>query len=83
MNECKQKDAPRFVTINRNQVVLTPLNVEKLIPLDHPARNLWEFLGRLDLSQFSNDIKAVAKNLDTHFIAAFSKAHDSAQAERA
>jgi transposase len=59
MSECKPKDAPRFETINRNQVVLAPLDIEKLIPLDHPARNLWEFLGRLDLSQFSKDIKSV------------------------
>jgi transposase len=40
-------------------VVLAPLDVEKLIPLNHPAGNLWEFLGRLDLSQFSKDIKSV------------------------
>jgi transposase len=59
VDECKQKDAPRFEKINRNQVVPAPLDVEKLIPLDHPARNLWEFLGGLDLNQFSNDIKSV------------------------
>lgn len=59
MNECTEKDSPRFEAINRNQVVLTPLDVEKLIPLNHAARNLWEFLGRLDLSQFSADIKSV------------------------
>jgi transposase len=59
MNEFEQKNAPRFEAINRNQVILAPLDVEKLIPIGHPARNLWEFLGRLDLSQFSTDIKSV------------------------
>jgi transposase len=51
-----------FEAINRNQVVLAPLDVEKLIPAGHPARNLWEFLGKLDLSRFSAEIKSVEWN---------------------
>jgi transposase len=59
MKEQEQKSAPRFEAINRNQVVLAPLNLEKLIPINHPARNLWEFLGKMDLSRFAADIKSV------------------------
>jgi len=59
MNDCRENKALRFEPINRNQVVLAPLDVEKLIPANHPARNLWEFLGRLDLGQFSKDCKSL------------------------
>lgn len=59
MNKCKENPIPRFEPINRNQVVLAPLDVENLIPLNHPARNIWEFLGRLDLSRFSLEIKSI------------------------
>jgi transposase len=59
MIDSKENKPLRFEPINRNQVVLAPLNVEKLIPANHPARNLWEFLGRLDLSQFSKDCKSL------------------------
>jgi transposase len=52
-------DAPRFEPINRQQVVLEPLDVEALIPPDHTARNVWELLGRMDLSRFAGEIKSV------------------------
>lgn len=31
---------PRFEPINRQQVILEPLDVEALIPADHAARNI-------------------------------------------
>src|ERR1700728_2703392 len=49
----------RYEAIDRNQVVLEPLDVEQLIPVDHAARSVWEMLGRLDLSLFAGDVKAV------------------------
>lgn len=52
-------DNPRFEPINRQQVVLEPLDIEQLIPQDHPARSVWEILGRLDLSRFVGDVKSV------------------------
>ena len=50
---------PRYEPIDRQQVVLEPLDVEQLIPEDHAARNVWTILGRLDLSRFSGTVKAV------------------------
>jgi transposase len=55
----ENKNLPRFEPINRQQVVLEPLDVEQLIPSDHPARNIWEILGRMDLSRFLGAVKSV------------------------
>ena len=35
------------------------VNVERLIGEEHPARAIWEFVGRLDLSGYSEKIRAV------------------------
>lgn len=51
---------PRFEPIDRNQVILEPLDIDGLIAPEHPARNVWEILGRLDLSRFLGPVKAVA-----------------------
>ena len=49
----------RYEPIDRNQVILEPLDIEGLIPEVHPARNIWAILGRLDLSRFAVQIKSV------------------------
>jgi transposase len=49
----------RYEPSDRQQVVLEPLDVEQLIPEDHPARNVWALLGRLDLSRFSGAVRGV------------------------
>ena len=51
--------SPRYEPIDRQQVVLEPLDVEELIPENHAARNVWTILGRLDLSRFSGPVKSV------------------------
>ncbi len=51
--------APRFEPIDRQQVVLEALDIERLIPAGHAARSIWELLGRLDLSRFAEDVKSV------------------------
>jgi len=51
--------APRFEPIDRQQVVLEPLDIERLIPAEHPARSIWEILGRLDLRRFLGTMKSV------------------------
>lgn len=45
--------------INRQQMVLRPVDVDKLIEADHPARGIWEVVGSLDLSSFYEAIEAV------------------------
>lgn len=50
---------PRYIPIDRNQQVLQPLNIEKLVVADHPARKIWAVVGELDLSRFEQDIQAV------------------------
>lgn len=54
-----KSSAPRFEPIDRQQVVFDTLDIEQLIPEDHPARSIWSILGRLDLSQFVGDVKSV------------------------
>jgi transposase len=49
---------PRFVFVNRQQLVMRIVDVEQLIEADHPARAIWEFLGRVDLSRFSEGVQA-------------------------
>jgi hypothetical protein len=53
-----KKDAtalPRLNAINRQQLVLRTVDVERLIDEDHSARLIWELMGRLDLSLYHSD----------------------------
>ena len=50
---------PRLVSVDRRQMVLRAIEVERLIEEDHPARSLWELVGRLDLSRYYAEIAAV------------------------
>ena len=43
----------------RNQVEWMPRSLDELLPEDHPARAIWAFLERLDLSDFYASIKSV------------------------
>ena len=52
--------APRVRLVNRQQMLMRPIDVEKLIEEDHPARAIWELVGRLDLSSYYDEIEAVA-----------------------
>jgi transposase len=51
--------APRFVLINRSQLLLRPVDVERLIDEEHPARALWDLVGSLDLSLYHDASSAV------------------------
>lgn len=51
--------SPRLKPINRRQLILRPTDVETLIEEDHPARAIWELVGRLDLSRYYEAIKVV------------------------
>ena len=50
---------PRLKPINRQQLLMRSIDVEKLIEADHPARAIWEMLGQVDLSPFEQTIRAV------------------------
>jgi transposase len=50
---------PRLVSVDRRQMVLRAIEVERLIEADHPARAIWELVGRLDLSRYYAAIAAV------------------------
>ena len=43
----------------RNQVEMILRDLDSIIPEDHPVRAIWDFLQRLDLSDFYSSIKAV------------------------
>mgnify|MGYP005842929265 CR=1 FL=1 len=47
----------RLKLVNREQIVLRAVEVEKLVPEDHEVRAIWEFVGRLDLSRYYEGIK--------------------------
>jgi transposase len=53
------KPAVRLKPINRQQLLLRPVEVEKLIKEGHPVRAIWELVGRLNLEPFYADIEAV------------------------
>ena len=57
MEEAEKK--ARVRAVNRQQLQLRPIDVERLVAEDHPARAIWEFVGRLDLSRFYAVIEAV------------------------
>ena len=50
---------PRVQIIERRQMVLRPIEVERWIDSDHPARAIWELVGQRDLSGFYAPIKAM------------------------
>jgi transposase len=50
---------PRLASIDRSQLILRTVDVEKLIDEDHSARSIWELVGRMDLSLYHAEIAAV------------------------
>ena len=52
---------PRLRTANRRQIVFRTAALDELIPLDHPARIVWDFVEGLDLSPLYDRIKAVER----------------------
>jgi transposase len=54
---CESK--PRFKPIDRDQMVMRAVDIEQLVEQAHAVRAIWEFVGRLDLATFSEDVRAV------------------------
>jgi len=57
----KEQQPPRVrrKEINRQQLLLRPVEVEKLVERDHPVRAIWELVGRLNLELFYAAIEAI------------------------
>jgi transposase len=55
----EQKPKKRFKTIDRNQLMMRPVDVEKLLEADHPVRAIWAMVCQLDWSRFEEDVKVV------------------------
>lgn len=49
----------RLRSVNRQQMILHPMDVDRLIPDDHEARAIWELVGSLDLSLYYEGIDSV------------------------
>ena len=49
----------RSKPINRQQMLLRPVEVEKLVEEDHPVRAIWELVGRMNLEAFYAEIESV------------------------
>jgi len=54
-----RKRKPRLKRVDRQQRVWRAMDVEGLIPADHPARALWALLGKLNRENFWVGIQAV------------------------
>jgi transposase len=53
------RGVPRVVGPNRGQVELRAVDLESLLPMDHAARAVWEFVESLDLSPLYAQVEAV------------------------
>ncbi|RPJ57094.1 MAG: IS1182 family transposase [Dehalococcoidia bacterium] len=54
-----EEKKPRIRPIQRNQMILHPIEVDRLIPEYHEARAIWEITGSLDLSCYYDHVDAV------------------------
>jgi transposase len=50
---------PRLRVANRQQIVFRTAPLDELIPADHPARTVWDYVEGLDLGSLYSRIKAV------------------------
>jgi transposase len=50
---------PRYEAINRKQLCWREVDVERLIGEEHAARAIWEFVGRLEMSGYREEVRAV------------------------
>jgi len=52
----EEGEKPRVKWINRQQLVMRVMDVEKLVGEEHEVRAIWELVGRLDLSSYYEQI---------------------------
>jgi transposase len=49
----------RLKAVDRQQMLLRTIDVDRLIPDDDPARAIWEFVGNLNLDRFIEKVQSV------------------------
>jgi transposase len=59
LSKGEQRPRVRRKEINRQQLLLRPVEVEKLVDWNHPVRAIWELVGRLNLEPFYAEIESV------------------------
>jgi len=59
VSDSPSSSAPRYIAVDRNQLRLEPLDVDRLIDNNHPARKIWRVVEQLDLSRFASETRAV------------------------
>jgi transposase len=59
MNSTGEAREWRVKPVNRQQLVMKTVDVEELVGPEHPARSLWELVGRQDLTRFYEPIRAM------------------------
>jgi transposase len=59
MSDMPAPPLPRLASIDRSQLLLHTLDVERLIDEDHSARSIWHLLGRMNLSLYHAKIAAL------------------------
>ena len=58
--EVKEEERiPRLRPINRNQMILHPVDINNLVPEDHEVRAIWELTGSLDLSCYYEGVDSI------------------------
>jgi transposase len=59
--EAPVRGKPRVRTANRHQVVFRAAPLDALIPHDHPARTVWDYVDGLDLAPLYDRIRSVER----------------------
>jgi transposase len=59
--EVPARGKPRVRTANRQQVVFRAAPLDALIPHDHPARTVWDYVDGLDLAPLYDRIRSVER----------------------
>jgi transposase len=50
----------RLKVVDRKQLLFRTVDVDRLIEEDHAARAIWEFVGQMDLSGYTEQVRSVA-----------------------
>lgn len=56
----QESGEPRLKRVDRRQLVMRAMDVDKLVAEDDPVRAIWEFVGQLDLSRYTEQVRSVS-----------------------